>query len=180
MEYKKSFSESLIDNRIVYLSGVIDANVANNIIAQLLYLDYLNHEDIYLYINSNGGSVIDGLAIIDTMEYINSNVNTVVVGTAASMGAVILACGNKRYGLKHARVMIHQMYGGIQGTMMDMDISYKNFLDIKQSLTSLLALKTHKKIKTIEKDCERDNWMSITEAINYGLIDEVLIKPKRS
>lgn len=170
----KGIYDSLIDSRIIFINGEIDADMANSIIAQLLYLDSLNNEDINIYINSGGGSVLDGLAIIDTMKFIKSKVNTVAIGTVASMAAVILASGNRRYSLEHSKMMIHQVYFGVQGTMSDVSIAYENVLDIKKTLMSLLAKACHKSISKLEKDCDRDYWMNASVALDYGLIDEIL------
>ena len=172
----KSISESLIDGRIIFLKGEITPDTADSVIAQLLYLDSISQEDIHIYINSPGGSVLDGLAIIDTMDFIGSKVNTIAIGMAASMAAVILACGERRYALKHSRMMIHQAYGGVQGTMSDIDISFRNMKECKKALMRLLSAKTGKSITRLEKDCDRDYWFSAEQAKDYGLIDEILTK----
>lgn len=170
----KSIYDSLVDSRIIFINGEISADKANGVIAELLYLDSLNNEDINIYMNSPGGSVPDGLAIIDTMKYIKSKVNTVAIGTAASMAAVILACGDRRYSLKHSKMMIHQVYFGVQGTMSDVSIAYENVLDTKSILMGILAKACHKSINKLEKDCDRDYWMDASKALDYGLIDEIL------
>ena len=141
-----------------------------------MYLDAQNHDDIYLYINSPGGSVTSGLAIYDTMNYIKSDVRTIVVGMAASMGAFLLSSGakGKRGALKNAEVMIHQVLGGAQGQATDIKIHAEHILRIKKKLNYILASNTNKPVKIITKDCERDNFMSAEEALDYGLIDEIL------
>lgn len=173
MEYKSIF-ETLRDSRIIFINGEINADLANNVIAQLLYLDSLSHEDINIYINSVGGSVADGLAIIDTMKFVKSKVNTTAIGTAASMAAVILSCGDYRCCLKHSRMMIHQVSFGLEGNLMDVSIAYQNVLDTKKSLMSILSNSCGKTLKQIEKDCERDYWLDAPMAKEYGLIDEIL------
>jgi ATP-dependent Clp protease protease subunit len=168
----------LLKDRIVFLGGVVDSDSANLVISQLLFLDSDGTDDIFLYINSLGGSVSDGLAIVDTMNYIKSKVHTVCVGTAASMGAVILACGEKgmRSALAHSRVLIHQPSGGTEGQASDIRIWTKEMEKVQQSLYELLAQRTGQNIKKIEKDCDRDFIMSAGEAIKYGLCDEILNK----
>lgn len=174
MDNKKSIEESLVDSRIIFINGEIDSSMSKFVIARLLYLDSINHDDITLYLSTPGGSVFDGLAIIDTMNLIKSNVNTIAVGTVASMGAVILACGSKRSCLKHTKMMIHQIYFGAQGTMSDVSIIYDNAQDTKKSLMELLSKATKQPVKKLEKDCDRDYWLKADEAVKYGLIDEVL------
>ena len=145
--------------------------------AQLLYLDSLNHHDISLYINSPGGSVSAGLAIYDTMNYIQSDVSTICFGIAASMGALILSSGKKgkRYILPNADVMIHQVLGKSEGQASDIEISTKRILNLKKRLNKILAKNTGKSIQTIEKDTDRDNYLSAKEAIEYGLVDKIAI-----
>lgn len=164
----------LEDSRIIFINGEITSDLANAVIAQLLYLDSLNNEDISIYINSPGGSVTDGLAIIDTMELIKSNVNTVAIGTAASMAAVILACGEKRSCLKNTKMMLHQVYFGVQGTYSDAKVAYENAVKTKDQLLRILSKACNKTVKQLEKDCDRDYWLDSKEALNYGLIDEIL------
>lgn len=165
----------LLKDRIVFICGEIDDLVANNVISELLYLDSLNHEDIYLYINSPGGSVTSGLAIYDTMNYIKSDVSTICIGIAASMGALILSSGTrgKRMILKNADVMIHQVFGKSEGQASDIEISTKRILDLKNRLNKILAKNTGKSIKTIEKNTDRDNYLSASEAISYGIVDKI-------
>ncbi len=168
----------LLKERIVLLSGEINDQVASNIIAELLYLDSLSHDDISLYINSPGGSVTSGLAIYDTMNFIKSDVSTICVGMAASMGAFLLACGQKekRYALPNAEVMIHQPLGGVNGQATEIKIAAEHILKAREKLNHILAKQCNKDIKTIESDTERDNFMSSEEALNYGLIDKIVEK----
>ncbi len=175
-EYAYDLYSRLLKDRIIFLSGEINDSLASIIVSELLYLDAQNHDDIYLYINSPGGAVTSGLAIYDTMNYIKSDVKTIVIGMAASMGAFLLSSGakGKRYALKNAEVMIHQVLGGAQGQATDIKIHAEHILRIKKKLNNILAHNTNKTIKTITKDCERDNFMSAEEALEYGLIDEIL------
>ena len=170
----------LLKERIIFLGGPIDDNVANLVIAQLLFLESEDSKkDITLYINSPGGSVTAGLAIFDTMNHIKPDVSTVCVGIAASMGAVLLASGakGKRFVLPHAEVMIHQVMGGVEGQASDIAITAKHILRTKETLNKILAKNTGQKIDQIEKDSDRDNYMTAEEAKKYGLVDEI-IKPK--
>ncbi len=175
-EYAYDLYSRLLKDRIIFLSGEINDNVASIIISELLYLDHQNHEDIYLYINSPGGQVSSGLAIYDTMNYIKSDVRTIVVGMSASMGAFLLSSGTKgkRYGLPNSEIMIHQVLGGTQGQATDIKIQAEHILKMKNKLNQILAINTGKTVKQITKDCERDNYMSAKEALEYGLIDEIL------
>ena len=169
----------LLKDRIVMLSGEVNDAVASSIVAQLLFLEAEDPEkDIYFYINSPGGVVTAGMAIYDTMNYIRPNVTTICIGQAASMGAFLLSCGEKgkRYALPHARIMIHQPLGGAQGQATDIAIQAEEILRIKKELNSILAKNCNQKINKIEKDTDRDNFMSAKEACEYGIIDEVLIK----
>lgn len=168
----------LLKNRIILLSGPIDDALANTIVAELLYLDSLNHEDIALYINSPGGAVTAGMAIYDTMNFIKSNVSTICIGMAASMAAFLLACGQsgKRYILPNAEVMIHQPLGGAQGQATEIKIAAEHILKIKKKLNTILAEKTGKSLRKIEQDTERDYYLSAEEAKEYGLIDQILTK----
>ena len=168
----------LLKNRIILLSGPIDDALANTIVAELLYLDSLNHEDIALYINSPGGAVTAGMAIYDTMNFIKSNVSTICIGMAASMAAFLLACGQsgKRYILPNAEVMIHQPLGGAQGQATEIKIAAEHILKIKKKLNTILAEKTGKSLRKIEQDTERDYYLSAEEAKEYGLIDQILKK----
>ena len=166
----------LLKNRIILLSGEIDDNLANSIVAQLLYLDGVNHSDISIYINSPGGSVTAGMAIYDTMNFIESDVSTICVGMAASMAAFLLACGTegKRYCLPNSEVMIHQPLGGAQGQATEIKIAAERIIKLKHKLNDLLALNTGKSVKKIAKDTERDYFMSASDAQKYGLVDKVL------
>tara|TARA_B100001250_G_scaffold97757_1_gene82042 strand:- start:921 stop:1544 length:624 start_codon:yes stop_codon:yes gene_type:complete len=167
----------LLKERVIFLVGAVEDNVANLIIAQLLYLESENPDkDINLYINSPGGSVTAGLAIYDTMQFIKPNVSTMCVGQAASMGALLLAGGEKgkRYCLPHSRVMIHQPLGGFQGQASDVDIHAREILQARERLNKILSEHTGKTLDVIKNDTERDNFMSANEAKQYGLIDEVL------
>ena len=166
-------------DRVIFLSGEVEDNMANLIVAQLLFLESEDPDkDINLYINSPGGSVTAGMAIYDTMQFIKPDVRTLCVGQACSMGAFLLAGGapGKRGALPHARVMIHQPLGGFRGQASDIQIHAQEILKIKGTLNERLAFHTGQPIETIEKDTDRDNFMSAEEAKNYGLIDEVLTK----
>lgn len=170
------YSRLLVD-RIVFLGTPVDDMVANLIIAQLLFLQMNDpKKDIHLYINSPGGSVTAGLAIYDTMQFLTCDVNTYCIGQAASMGAVLLCGGTKgkRYALPNANVMIHQVLGGAEGPASDVEIRVKYMLKLKQRLNGIISKHTGKSIDQVEKDCDRDNFMSAEEAKNYGLVDEVV------
>lgn len=169
----------LLKDRVIFLSGEVEDNMANLIVAQLLFLESEDPDkDINLYINSPGGSVTAGMAIYDTMQFIKPDVRTLCVGQACSMGAFLLAGGaaGKRGALPHARVMIHQPLGGFRGQASDIQIHAQEILKIKGTLNKRLAFHTGQPIETIEKDTDRDNFMSAEEAKNYGLIDEVFTK----
>ena len=169
----------LLKDRVIFLSGEVEDNMANLIVAQLLFLESEDPDkDIYLYINSPGGSVTAGMAIYDTMQYIKPDVRTICIGQACSMGAFLLAGGaaGKRGALPHARVMIHQPLGGFRGQASDIQIHAQEILKIKGTLNERLAFHTGQPIETIEKDTDRDNFMSAEEAQKYGLIDEVFTK----
>lgn len=169
----------LLKDRVIFLSGEVEDNMTNLIVAQLLFLESEEPDkDINLYINSPGGSVTAGMAIYDTMQFIKPDVRTLCVGQACSMGAFLLAGGapGKRGALPHARVMIHQPLGGFRGQASDIQIHAQEILKIKGTLNERLAFHTGQPIETIEKDTDRDNFMSAEEAKNYGLIDEVLTK----
>lgn len=169
----------LLKERLVFVVGQVEDNMANLIVAQLLFLESENPDkDIHLYINSPGGSVTAGMAIYDTMQFIKSKVSTICIGQAASMGAVLLAGGEKgkRFALPHSRVMIHQPLGGFQGQASDIEIHAKEILYIRERLNQVLADHTGQPMDRIKADTDRDNFMSATDAIEYGLIDEVLSK----
>jgi ATP-dependent Clp protease protease subunit len=170
------YSRLLVD-RIIFVGTAIDDNVANILIAQLLFLQMSDpKKDIHLYINSPGGSVTAGLAIYDTMQYLTCDVNTYCVGQAASMGAVLLAAGTKgkRYALPNANIMIHQVLGGAEGAASDVEIRVKYMLKLKQRLNGILSKHTGKPEEQVERDCDRDNFMSSEEAKAYGLVDHVV------
>jgi len=167
----------LLKDRIIFLGTQVDDTVANLIIAQLLFLQSEDADkDISLYVNSPGGVVTAGMAVYDTMQFLKCDVATYCVGQAASMGAVLLAAGakGKRYALPNARIMIHQPLGGAQGQASDIQIQAEEILRIKESLNSILANHTGQDIETIQKDTDRDNFMSASEAKEYGLVDEVV------
>ena len=169
----------LLNDRIIFLGEDVNAHTANLVVAQLLFLAHEDpKKDIKLYINCPGGSVYDGLAIIDTMNYIEPDVQTIGIGLQASMGAMLLSCGakGKRFALPNARVMIHQPSSGTQGKITDQEIMLKEGIFLKKRLAEILAKNTGKKVDQIIKDMDRDNWMSADEAKDYGIIDEVIAK----
>lgn len=169
----------LLKDRIIMLSGEINDEVASSIVAQLLFLEAEDpKKDIYLYINSPGGVVTSGYSIYDTMNYIKPDVSTICIGQAASMGAFLLSCGTKgkRYSLPNSRIMIHQPLGGARGQATDIEIQAKEILRMKKNLNEILAKNTGQDIEKIEKDTDRDFFMSANDALEYGLIDEVLKK----
>ncbi|CCO12122.2 ATP-dependent Clp endopeptidase proteolytic subunit ClpP [Carnobacterium maltaromaticum] len=171
----------LLKDRIIMLSGAIDDNVANAVIAQLLFLDAQDSEkDIYIYINSPGGSVTSGLAIYDTMNFIKADVQTIAMGIAASMGSFLLTAGTKgkRFALPNAEIMIHQPLGGAQGQATEIEIAARHILKTRERLNKILADQTGQPIEVIEKDTDRDNFMSADEAKAYGLIDEIMVNSK--
>jgi ATP-dependent Clp protease protease subunit len=169
----------LIMDRIIFLGMPVDDNIANIIIAQLLFLESIDaKKEVRLYINSPGGSVYPGLGIYDTMQYINPDVHTICTGLAASMAAILLAGGSagNRSSLPHARILIHQPLGGAQGQASDMEITVKQMLEVKKDLYQILSKHTGKSQKDIEKHADRDYWMRASEAKLYGIIDEILVK----
>ena len=169
----------LLKDRIVMLSGEINDAVASSIVAQMLFLEAQDPDkDIYFYINSPGGVITSGMAIFDTMNYIRPDVATICIGQAASMGASLLSSGEKgkRYALPHARIMIHQPLGGFSGQASDIDIHAKEILKVREKLNLILKSHTGQSIATVQKDTDRDNFMSASEAAAYGLIDKVLTK----
>ena len=171
----------LLEDRIIFLTGEIDDNTANIVIAQLIYLEGKNPDkDIFFYINSPGGSVSAGMAIYDTMKYIKCDVSTICIGLAASMGAFLLSSGTKgkRFALPNSEIMIHQPLGGAQGQASDIEIQAKHIKNIKNKLNKILSENSGKTIKEIEKDTDRDNFMSAEEAKEYGLIDEIFMTRK--
>ena len=172
------FSRLMMD-RIIFLGTQIDDYTANVIQAQLLYLDSADPgKDISIYFNTPGGSVYAGLGIYDTMQYISSDVSTICTGMAASMGAVLLVAGakGKRFALKHSRIMIHQPMGGVQGQASDIEITAREILKLRKELYSIIAEHSGNSIKKIEKDSDRDYWMTADEAKEYGMVDKVLVK----
>lgn len=175
---EKSFDiySKLLKERIVFLSGEITDEVANLIVSELLYLNSLGTDDIYLYINSPGGSVTAGMAIYDTMNFIKADVVTICVGMCASMGAFLLSsgCKGKRMSLKNGEVMIHQPLGGVKGQASDIQIHADRIIKTKKKLNNILASNTSKDMKVIERDTERDNYMDAKEALEYGLIDKII------
>ena len=173
----------LLKDRIILLSGPIDDTVANSIVAQLLFLESEDPDkDIHLYINSPGGVVTAGMAIYDTMQYIKPDVSTICVGSAASMGSLLLTAGasGKRYALPHSRIMIHQPLGGVQGQASEIEIHAREILRLREELNGVLAHHTGQPIEVIAQDTDRDNFMSAEAAKAYGLIDEVLTRPSSS
>lgn len=167
----------LLNDRIIFLGEQVDSHTANLVVAQLLYLAGEDPKrDIKLYINSPGGSVYDGLAIIDTMNYIKPDVQTIGIGLQASMGAMLLSCGakGKRFALPNARIMIHQPSSGTEGKVTDQEITLRESIYVKQKLIEIFAERTGKSVKQVERDMDRDNWMSAEEAQEYGIIDEVI------
>lgn len=169
----------LLKERVIFLSGPIDDNISNLVVAQLLFLESENPEkDISIYINSPGGSISAGLAIYDTMQFISSSVSTLCIGQAASMGALLLAGGDKgkRFVLPNSRIMIHQPLGGFQGQASDIEIHAKEILYLKDKLNRILSTHTGQKIENVAKDTDRDNFMSADDAVKYGLVDQVISK----
>jgi len=168
----------LLKERIIMLSGEINDQMANSIVAQLLYLDSINHDDISLYINSPGGVITAGMAIFDTMQFIKSDVTTICVGMAASMASFLLASGakGKRFCLPNSEVMIHQPLGGAQGQATEIKIAAEHILKLKDKLNRLLSKHTGKDLKVIEHDTERDNFMDADAALAYGLVDKIIEK----
>ena len=166
----------LLKDRIIILNGEIDDNLANTVVAQLLYLDSLNTNDISLYINSPGGSITAGMAIYDTMNFIKSDVSTICIGMCASMAAFLLSSGEKgkRYTLPNGEIMIHQPLGGAQGQATEIKIDAERILKLKEKLNRILSKNTNQDIKKIEQDTERDYFLDAEEALEYGLIDRML------
>lgn len=172
----------LLKDRIIMLSGEVHDQVASSIVAQLLFLEAEDpQKDIYFYINSPGGVITSGMAIYDTMNYIRPDVCTICIGQAASMGAFLLSSGakGKRYALPHARIMIHQPLGGAQGQATDIEIQAKEILRMKSELNEILAKNCGQSVKKLEKDTDRDNFMSAAEGVEYGIIDEVLVQKEK-
>ncbi len=173
----------LLKDRIIMLSGEVNDSVASSIVAQMLFLEAEDpQKDIYFYINSPGGVITSGMAIYDTMNYIRSDICTICIGQAASMGAFLLSSGTKgkRYALPHARIMIHQPLGGAQGQATDIQIQAKEILRMKAELNDILAKNCGQSIEKLEKDTDRDNFMSAAEGVEYGIIDEVLVQKEKA
>lgn len=172
----------LLKDRIILLSGEIDDECANSVIAQLLYLDSLNNEEISLYINSPGGSVTSGMAIYDTMNFVKSDVSTICLGMAASMGAFLLLSGKKgkRYALPNSEIMIHQPLGGAKGQATEIKIAAEQILKTKEKLNKILSENTGQDLKKVEQDTERDHFLDANEALDYGLIDKIITQKKES
>lgn len=166
----------LLKERIVFISGEINDSLANTVVASLLYLDSVNHDDISIYINSPGGSVSAGFAIYDTMQFVASDVSTICIGMAASMGAFLLSSGTpgKRYSLPNADIMIHQPLGGAEGQASDIKIAADRIILLRKRLNKILAKNTKNSLRKIEKDTERDYYLDTEEAVLYGLIDKVI------
>ncbi len=175
-EYAFDLYSRLLKDRIIFLTGEIDDHMSSIIIAELLYLDSLNNDDIYLYLNSPGGAITSGMSIYDTMNYIKSDVKTIAIGITASMAAFLLAGGTKgkRCALPNAEIMIHQPLGGAQGQATDIKIAAERIIALKKKLNTILAQNTNQPFKKIENDTERDNFMSAEEALKYGLIDYII------
>ena len=171
------FSRLMYD-RIIYFTGVVDDDSCNTAVAQLLYLSSIDERDISMYINSPGGSVVDGLGLVDTMNYISCDISTTCIGMAASMGSVLLSNGakGKRFVLPHSRVMIHQVSSGAQGVLKDLEIELEQTRRCKNDLYEILAKNTNKSFEEIERDCDRNYWLIGKEAVEYGIVDKVLIK----
>ena len=169
----------LLKDRIVFLGEDVNPHTANLVVAQLLFLAHEDpKKDIKLYINSPGGHVYDGLAIIDTMDYIEPDIQTIGIGLQASMGAMLLACGTKgkRFVLPNSRIMIHQPSSGTEGKITDQEITLREGIFLKKRLAEIFAERTGKSLKQVEKDMDRDNWMSAAEALKYGIVDQIITK----
>ena len=175
-EYAYDIYSRLLKDRIILLNGEIDDNTSNIIVAQLLYLDSLNHDDISIYINSPGGSITAGMAIYDTMNFIKSDVSTICIGISASMAAFLLSSGSKgkRYCLPNSEVMIHQPLGGAQGQATEIKIAAERILKLKDKLNKILSDNTGKDLEQIKRDTERDFFLSANESLKYGIIDKIL------
>ena len=170
----------LLKERIVFISGEIDDDLSNSVIAQLLYLDAINNEDISIYINSPGGSITSGMAIYDTINFIKSDVSTICIGMAASMAAFLLSCGKKgkRFILPNSEVMIHQPLGGVSGQATEIKIAAERILKLKEKLNKILSNNTNKDFDTVTKDTERDYFMDSNEALEYGIVDKIITNKK--
>ena len=170
----------LLKDRIIFLSGEINDDTANSVVAELLYLDSIEKKDIQLYINSPGGKITSGMAIYDTMNYINSDVSTICVGLAASMAAFLLLSGTKgkRFALENSEIMIHQPLGGAEGQATEIKIAAERILKMREKLNKIISEKTGQNIKKIKKDTERDHFLSPEESLSYGIIDKIITNKK--
>ena len=168
----------LLKNRIILLSGEINDDMSNTIVAQLLYLDSLSHDDISIYINSPGGSITSGMAIYDTMNFVKSDVSTICIGMAASMGAFLLSCGKKgkRFVLPNSEIMIHQPLGGVQGQATEIKIAAERILKSRKKLNEILSKNCNQPLERIEQDTERDHFMDAKVALDYGIVDKIIEK----
>lgn len=168
----------LLKERIILLSGEIDDNLSNTVVAELLYLDSISHEDISIYINSPGGSITAGMAIYDTMNFIKSDVSTICIGMAASMGAFLLSCGTKgkRFILPNSEVMIHQPLGGAQGQATEIKIAAERILKSREKINMILSKNCNQQLEKIEQDTERDYFMDAEESLKYGIVDKIIDK----
>lgn len=175
-EFAYDLYSRLLQDRIIFLTGEINDYVANIVISELLYLDNLNHDNIYLYINSPGGSITSGMGIYDTMKFIESKVYTIGVGMCASMAAFLLSSGDTRLALENTEIMIHQPLGGAQGQATDIKIAAERIIKLKEKLNQILAKNTKQPLEKIYTDTERDNFLSAKDALEYGIIDEIITK----
>ena len=175
-EYAYDLYSRMLKDRIIFLSGEINDTLANIVISELLYLDNINNEDIYIYINSPGGSITSGMSIYDTMNFVKSNVITIGLGMCASMAAFLLSSGYKRYALPNTEIMIHQPLGGAQGQATDIKIAAERIIKLKEKLNKILAKNTNQTYEKITADTERDNFLNSKEALEYGLIDKIIEK----
>ena len=180
-EYAYDLYSRLLQDRIIFLTGEIDDTMSNIIISELLYLDNINHENIYIYINSPGGAITSGMGIYDTMRFIESKVITIGVGMCASMAAFLLAAGKKgkRFILPNADVMIHQPLGGAQGQATEIKIASDRIVNLRKRLNKCLSKNTGQSLKKIEKDTERDNYLDAKEAVLYGLVDKIILEKEK-
>ncbi|MBQ2639993.1 MAG: ATP-dependent Clp protease proteolytic subunit [Bacilli bacterium] len=183
LETERSYDifSRLLKDRIIFINGEINDTLANSVIAQLLYLDSLNNNDISIYINSPGGSITAGLAIYDTMNFIDSDVSTICVGIAASMGAFLLSSGTKgkRYALPNSDIMIHEPLGGVEGKATDIKIVTDRIIKLKKRINKILSKNTNQTLRKIEKDTKIDNYMTSKEALEYRLIDKIITNKKK-
>lgn len=169
----------LLNNRIIFIEDEIDDKLANIIVSELLYLDSLNNDDIFIYINSPGGNITSGFAIYDTMNYVKSKIITIGIGLCASMGAFLLSSGNERYSLPNTEIMIHEPLGGVKGQATEIKIATDRILKLREKLNKILSNNTHQSITKIKKDTSRDYYMTAEEAKNYGLIDKIIQNKKK-